>query len=68
MNRNLFPVLMAALFLGAACSPSMQRDRNPCADANGIITLDNLVRNSMNQTYEQCLSEIREIATSELRD
>lgn len=67
MTKSSLGLLAIALWATASCAQYTAIEADPCTSAERPITLDNLMQNSLTQSYERCLAVIRDIAANELR-
>lgn len=68
MTKFSLAILLIGLSAAASCAPYSTIESDPCAGANRPITLENLMQNSLVQSYERCLDVMRDVAAAELRN
>lgn len=64
LQRNLLMITVACLL--TACATVQPSNEDACAMADGEVTFQNLLKNSVASMYERCLSVTRDKAATEL--
>lgn len=63
-QRKIIMITVACLL--SACATVQPSTEDACAMADGEVTFQNLLKNSVASMYERCLSVIRDKAATEL--